>query len=159
MYGQKRNITYIEDLPELEDLELGGSHNKNNMIPQKYQKFIRPSGALPPPPQSGMGTNQAQSSYHTMSPPPHHGHHMPTPQQHIPHLKRNMISPEMSHSHNRDFREGFSNNQPTCLEIAKHIENCPICSKFYKRDNSLYIIAIIILSIICILLLKKVLNL
>jgi hypothetical protein len=155
MYGQKRNITYIEDLPELEDLELGGSQNQHTMIPQKYQKFIRPSGATPPPLQSGMSTQPQQAYPPRMSPPSEHM--MPRPsQQQIPHLKRNMTGPEMSH--NRDFHEGFS-NQPTCLEIARHVENCPICSKFYKRDNSLYIIAIIILSIICILLLKKVLNL
>lgn len=48
---------------------------------------------------------------------------------------------------------------PSCLDIHSHITNCPICSKFFKNDNSVYIISIIILSVICILLLKKVLNL
>lgn len=48
---------------------------------------------------------------------------------------------------------------PTCLEIADHVGACPICSRFYKNDNTIYIIAIVILAIICILLLKKVLNL
>jgi hypothetical protein len=46
-----------------------------------------------------------------------------------------------------------------CLDVHSHIQSCPICSRFFKQDNSLYIIAIIILSIICIMLLKKVLNL
>jgi hypothetical protein len=45
----------------------------------------------------------------------------------------------------------------SCIEIAKHIKNCPICSKFYDTDKSLYIIIIIILLIFCILLLKKIL--
>ena len=45
----------------------------------------------------------------------------------------------------------------SCIEIAKHIKNCPICSKFYDTDKSLYIIVIIILLIFCILLLKKIL--
>lgn len=45
-----------------------------------------------------------------------------------------------------------------CIDIANHIQGCPICSKFYKNDNSLHIITILILSIVCILLLKKVLN-
>jgi hypothetical protein len=48
---------------------------------------------------------------------------------------------------------------PTCLEIADHVGSCPICSRFYKNDNTVYIIAIVILAIICILLLKRVLNL
>ena len=47
---------------------------------------------------------------------------------------------------------------PSCLDVAEHIANCPICSKFYSTDKTIYIIAIVILSIICILLLKKVLD-
>jgi len=47
---------------------------------------------------------------------------------------------------------------PSCIEIAEHIGSCPICSKFYKRDSTVYIIAIVILAIICILLLKKTLD-
>ena len=35
-------------------------------------------------------------------------------------------------------------NGPTCLEICYHIEQCPICSKFYKNDKSIYIITIVI---------------
>lgn len=49
-------------------------------------------------------------------------------------------------------------NTPTCIEIAEHVQACPICSKFYKNDNSVYIVAIIVLAIICILLMKKVLD-
>jgi hypothetical protein len=39
------------------------------------------------------------------------------------------------------------------------VGSCPICSRFYHNDNTVYIIAIVILSIICILLLKRVLDL
>ena len=46
-----------------------------------------------------------------------------------------------------------------CLDVHSHIQTCPICSRFFKHDNSLYIIAIIVLSIICIILFKKILNL
>lgn len=46
-----------------------------------------------------------------------------------------------------------------CLDVHSHITRCPICSKFFKVDNTVYIISIVILTIICILLLKKVLNL
>ena len=51
------------------------------------------------------------------------------------------------------------NNSPySCLDVSGHIENCPICSKFYNNDKSVYIISIIILLIISIILLKKVLE-
>ncbi len=50
------------------------------------------------------------------------------------------------------------NNSPSCLEIADHIPNCPICSKLYESDKTIYLIAIVVLAMICIILLKKVLD-
>lgn len=51
--------------------------------------------------------------------------------------------------------------QPTvlnCPEVFSHIRNCPICSKFYNTDKTVYIIAIVLLSLVCIILLKRVLE-
>lgn len=45
-----------------------------------------------------------------------------------------------------------------CIDVANHIKSCPICSKFYDNDKSMYIVAIIILIIICIILIRKVLE-
>jgi len=45
-----------------------------------------------------------------------------------------------------------------CIEIAEHIRYCPICSKFYENDKTMYVIVIIILLITCIILLKKVIE-
>lgn len=161
MYDQpnKTNVTYIKDLPDLEDLEShGGMHgsmqygppgmnNQQNMmgigehvpfqhrgppggIPAKFQKFIRtPMGS--PPPESGM------SPYHA-----------PSPQQEF------FTPPQQDETPMRPAADS-----PSCLTIADHVGNCPICSKFYKNDTTVYIIAIVILAIICILLLKRVLNL
>ena len=53
----------------------------------------------------------------------------------------------------------FSNRDNlNCIDVANHIKNCPICSKFYENDKSMYIISIIILIIICIILIRKVLE-
>lgn len=46
----------------------------------------------------------------------------------------------------------------SCLDIANHVKDCMICSKFYNSDRSMYIMVIIILSIVGILLLKKTLD-
>jgi hypothetical protein len=48
--------------------------------------------------------------------------------------------------------------QIPCIEIAKHIQDCPICSQFYRCDKTLYIVVIVILVVVCLLLLKKILN-
>ncbi len=141
MYAQpnKKNVTYLDDLPQLEDLESTGgtidvrqSMHGNHEIPPKFQKFIRnPGGMQKPPYESGMG--QSHHQQHFFAPPP---------QQ-----QEQQVSIKLP------------NDSPTCLEIHDHVQTCPICSRFFKNDNTVYIIAIVILSIICILLLKKVLNL
>ena len=147
MYAQNKNITYVDDLPELEDLE----HNNNSEfseqnIPEKFRKFIRrPMG--PAPMESGMAPYNPP--YNQQEQQQLHSH----PQQH----SQNFLvqQPPMPGSYSLE----ENSKSPTCLEIADHVSNCPICSKFYKNDNSIYIIAIIILSIMCVLLLKRVLDL
>jgi len=46
-----------------------------------------------------------------------------------------------------------------CNSIADHIEQCKICSRYYDNDNSIYMVIIVILLVICALLTRKVLNL
>ena len=58
------------------------------------------------------------------------------------------------------FRESYthSHDNLNCLAIADHIASCPICSKFYNNDKTIYIIAIAVLLIVCLILTKKVLE-
>jgi hypothetical protein len=46
-----------------------------------------------------------------------------------------------------------------CLSIARHVENCPICSKLYDTDKTLYILAILGLLILCFLMVKRIVKL
>ena len=45
-----------------------------------------------------------------------------------------------------------------CIDIYEHVSSCPICMKMYTMDKTPYYIVIVLLSIVCILLLKKVLE-
>jgi hypothetical protein len=66
-----------------------------------------------------------------------------------------------SHSYNSyDTLESFSDHHKrlNCIDVANHIKSCPICSKFYDNDKTMYVVVIIILVIICIILMKKVLE-
>ena len=73
-----------------------------------------------------------------------------------PKAKRNM--------RNRDFDDfedhPHSHHHPggNCISIARHIKMCPICSKLYDNDKSIYIIGIVFLLVICIILLKKIIE-
>jgi hypothetical protein len=54
--------------------------------------------------------------------------------------------------------EGYGHRELSCIEIANHVRSCPICSKFYDNDKSVYVIIIVILAIVCAILFKKVLE-
>ena len=128
--------TLIDDLKDISEIS-----DTNKETNEQITKFIRKQ--MPNPPnQSGMANTNKSTS-------PNYGN---------------------GHKFNQDKNTDFypdvydqqENKLPVtlyCLDVHSHIQSCPICSKFFKQDNSLYIIAIIILSIICIMLLKKVLNL
>lgn len=152
MYAQNKNRTYISDLPELEDLEppghYGSQKQQNNNffqqrdhhtdIPDKYKNFIR-TGMGPPIPESGMYSPSSSSV-----PPAEFFQSPPRPQYKVE--EKTLDIPKV-------------NILPSCIDIHEHVINCPICSRYYKTDNSIYIISIVVLCIICILLLKRVLDL
>lgn len=172
-YSIPQNTTPIEMLPELEELETpklyhnttatGGSYYATNkaygsaMIPseqkEKIERYIRRPHSTPV--QSGMivhHINQAPQQMRTNQ------------------LADDMYNEKILNYNNSNDQLGVPNqesglktytmpdNSPTCLSVAEHIANCPICSKFYDNDKTIYIIAIIVLAIVCILLLKRVLN-
>lgn len=56
------------------------------------------------------------------------------------------------------YTPSYSPSSIDCRQVFDHISNCPICAKFYKHDNTIYIIVITILIITCALLLKRVLK-
>jgi hypothetical protein len=48
--------------------------------------------------------------------------------------------------------------EPTCLDMLSHIRKCPMCKYYYKRDNTPYVVAIVILLIVLAYLLRKVVT-
>jgi len=174
------NVTRLESLPDLDDLEEEKNyiseenyHNNKN----KYSKFIRQSYYGKP--ESGMGLYKNSDSNVNNS----HNHEQQmrhNENQQMPHIHEQQMrhndNQQMSHIHEQQMsdsnisninsydNEQFNsckkfNNIPTCLDIAEHISNCPICSKFYNNDKTIYIIAIVVLFIIVLILLKKILDL
>jgi hypothetical protein len=153
----------IDDLPDLEDLEGPPPHQRAinrgqirgsrypgaEMLPDgqedKFGKFIRQSHrVLPEAGMSARGPPPQMAGYPMGEPPPDHA---------VPMLEEEYQKPEEGAK-----TYAMPPNSPSCLDVAEHIANCPICSKFYNDDKSIYIIAIIVLAVICILLLKKVLD-
>lgn len=146
-----KGVTMIDDLPDLDDMEGAETHSFKSavrthlrtsaypgadMLPpgeaDRYQKYIR--GGHSAPLESGMGPEQQMPS--------------------------SMVDVSKGVSTNNELiTYKMPLNSPSCIDVAEHIQNCPICSKFYNNDKTVYIISIVVLSIICILLLKKVMEL
>ena len=135
--NQLPRVTMIDQLPDLTDLD----NNQHAVIPTRennYDKYIRNSHR--PLQESGMiSNNQNIKEDETF-------------------LENNNNFNDVSIQDNNFKKYILPNGSPSCIDVANHIELCPICSRYYKQDNSLYIIVIVVLSIICILLAKKVLK-
>ena len=155
-----QNTTAIDDLPDLSELEGGRGPNPYQpatlgngiresryegaaMLPpgqsERYQKFIR--GGHTPLPESGMVPPNYQPSYE------HQQTYEPYIQENLEHANKDVKTINMPE------------NSPSCLDVCSHVMNCPVCSRYYNTDKTVYIIIIAILAVISILLLKNVLDL
>jgi len=150
-------FTIIDDLLDIDDLESSSSYSGvRNQQPTSEQvnKHIRT--AFKSHNASGMTMDQHQGQIpHGQMP---HGQmpHGQIPHGQIPHGQ--MPHGQMSQEPMYNVPQFRSVGAPTCLDIADHVSQCPICSKFYNNDKTLYILAIAILMVICILLFKRVME-
>ena len=125
-------VTMLADLPDIDammDQEAGmNEQHPHGLSQDSLNKHIRNSHKFNP--ESGMSMRAAEM-YQPQEIP------QPPPQ---------------------NFRAGIDPMSLNCVSVSDHIHACPVCSKIYSSDKTAYIIAIILLSIVCLLLLKKVLN-
>ncbi len=45
-----------------------------------------------------------------------------------------------------------------CPSVMMHINSCPLCHKLYNPDRPLYMLLIVILAVVCIVLMKRVMD-
>lgn len=150
-----KNVTMINDLIDLDD---------DNSEQNKFKKYIRNYHNVPT--ESGMSNKISDEEYKYVQP------HQHQPQLHKQpmYINKHGYDPVYNHNQKRyteirqpepvkytDIQENFAapQNKPTCLDVAYHIAECPICSKFYSCDKNLYLFIILVLVILCFLLLKK----
>ena len=140
-----QKVTFLEDLPDLDQI----SENE-----EKAKRFIRDniqlnpqSGMYPVPHPTRMNVQAA-----ALGTPPNL---QPLSQQHQVLVDMPPPSPEVVRQTQAPIAEP---RHITCFDVYEHIETCPICRKFYKQDNTIYLVIIAILALVCALLLKKILN-
>ena len=170
--ASEQKVTFIENLPDLEDIN-GLTSDQYKLVNRKIrEKFQPPHGS------SGMNMNSdvnysSRNRQHLIVNTSQENNNLNSST--IEESAQNIIynQPQsqlhsqavqlLSQAVQAQSQEGFKHFNmpicsPSCLDVAEHISKCPICSKFYNTDKTIYIIAIITLVIICILLLKKVLD-
>ena len=152
--GYQRNVTMIDDLPELSDMDVPRPHvnavRNSSIKDSRYEPNMQ--GILPPD-----AANYMKYRRGTAPIPNEAG--MASPQQQVlqPGIPASSMEAEQPNEPELTPIQRAAAG-PSCLQVADHIQHCPICSKFYKNDRIVYIIVIVILTIICLLLLRKVLN-
>ena len=45
-----------------------------------------------------------------------------------------------------------------CIDIVNHVSECPLCSRFYANDKSMYLFIIIILVVFIVILAKRIID-
>lgn len=149
----------IDDLPSLDDLE---GNSGLSMIPSdnanQINKFIR--NGYQPPQESGMHTRKQQPQQQ----PQQNQHHQPQKQQlqlyEQPQQQQLPVYEAQPQEIQFYEQPKYSKHieHLSCISVAEHANNCIVCSRLYNNDRTGYVIVIILLAIICILLLKRVLN-
>ena len=157
-----RNYTMIDDLEDISDMPQ--EQHRDDIIPNDISEKIKGKirNNYMAPPSSGMNYYKQQRQMQMMPPPrPHYPPPPPPPPQQ--HHYQNYEEDEEDYPM---IKEGYSSSPPpvteiTCKQVAEHIADCPVCGRLYQYDrmNTIYIIIIVFLSIACLLLLKKQLNL
>jgi hypothetical protein len=150
-----QKVTFLEDLPDVNEFETNEGYNRSSHLSQPTSnvpnRFIR-NNASPMYPESGMVNIPSSNMIFDN---PAEQYQEPTRMQSSSshnHQAQNAIPTK------HELLEPFTQTcQPNCQEIYFHIESCPLCKKFYKQDNTIYLIVIAILLLICALMMKKIL--
>jgi tRNA(Ile)-lysidine synthase TilS/MesJ len=173
----KSNITYLKDLPYLEELEtFEQAPIMDNSQYNKVSKYIRNHNNNSFPDESGMSPsyhqeviqqkiNQYENNKTMINDAVenfdnNHSHSHPHP-HHNPHYQSMNFSRENFQDDNKiqeNYRLHASMLELNCINVAEHAKNCIVCSKIYKKNDMIYIFIIILLVVICIFLLKKILT-
>jgi len=161
------NVTLIDDLPNLDDLETIPQQNINSgleMIPDpgRYKKFIRNSG-MSTPIQSGMQINNPKNK---MTYPPFRNNKTDkdfenilqeynVPGDYKPYIPETYENFDVKMN---PYLRKTTDDDVTCIHVSHHTENCNVCSKLYSNNNMVFIFIVIFQAIIILLLIKKILD-
>lgn len=173
--NNKMNRTYIDELPFLEDVISSDQQILNgglSMIPSsesgKIKRFIR-NNEYNLPSEAGMNTKQQQMNeeqelvrqqqmYEEQQRQLQIQRQLERQEQElqtIPEEYEEKVRGKNKKKHQRNYESDCDLN---CISVADHAANCIVCSRLYNNDRSLYLAIIGVLIVICVILMKKVVE-
>ena len=166
----KKNVTYIQDLEDTNNIEHFNSKPAN--LPKPHQRAIRASRYNNPYDEMNKSRGQMNQMFRENFNNATQSNMSNARQSSMEHFSNNpfaggtkshrdseiLMSPRRT-SKQEYFQNVEDNNDINCLDICNHIKDCPLCSQFYDNDKTIYIIIIVMLCILNLIFLKKILNL
>ena len=162
MRGNYQKVTPIDQLPELHqvdsefqpEVQQPEYSSSLGQVNPKIKRFIRQnSPVVNEPHDEDTGTNfqtadqaYSESSLYGSKDLSRHYKAVQHPYKLSPPVMSYMEPYELSQSHYN------------CRDLYEHVKECDICKRFYRTDNTVYLVIIAILLIACALLAKKVMN-
>ena len=154
MRGNYQKVTPIDQLPELHQVESEFQpevqqpeySTSPGQVHPKLHRFIRQnSPVVNQPYEQDTGTN-FQTADQAYSESLYDRKDLSRQYKPVQHPMSYMEPYELGQSHYN------------CRDLYEHVKECDICKRFYRSDNTVYLVIIAILLIACALLAKKVMN-
>ena len=159
--SSSRGVTPIDQLINLDDEEKTRTETLNKI---KSRAMIRNTGA-------GGGMSSYEKYYNSPdSRPPPGNNKQEEIDQYVESENNEGYGQIRARSQDRIYREPYGGGMEgmygggyqedpyrsyNCVDVANHSKNCPVCSKLYNNDKSIYILIIGLLAIICVILFKS----
>jgi len=163
-----KNVTFIDELPFLDEI-MNSQENQTqqpyDLIPNReynqIKKFIRNTDNNFPP-ESGMSNIRSQQKLLEEQQALKQQQMFEEEQRHIQiqHMQEQEKIRQQEEKHkNKDKRKSSSFEcELSCINVAEHTSDCIVCSKLYNKDHSVFYGIIIVLTVICLILLKRVVE-
>lgn len=160
----RKNVTFIDDLIDTDTLMSGGGGStdyisKGNMERDEYTNQVQNRHIR----KHDKDMSYAMNGGMIQSAPVRENFHIQPFQQ--GQFQQNQFQPfqqpfvfEEPVIKQRHHNHFFDPEELSCMTVSNHIKDCPICSKFYNCDNSIYIVCIVLLIMVCVILLKKIIE-
>jgi hypothetical protein len=158
-----KNVTLIDDLPFLDEImnSQGNQQEPYDLIPNReynqIKKFIRKTDNNFPP-ESGMSNIRSQQQLLEEQQMLKQQQMMEEEQRLLQLHQLQLMNEEREKIELQDEEKHQHKKELSCINIAEHVADCIVCSKLYNNNYTIFYGIIVVLVIICLILLKRVVD-